>query len=214
MKTIAIIPARGGSRRIPRKNVKSFHGLPMIHYPIKTARESGLFDEVYVSTDDSEITDHAHAAGALVMQRPPDLCRDEVGTQEVAANVLRALLATEAIDAACVIYPCTPMLTVADLERGWRALQTRGTFFAFGVAQEPFGPAGAFYWGKPFAFLQNLPLEHEHSRIIPIPPERCVDVDTPHDWARAEEMYARLHGLPIPHQAEDYSWAKAEVKWT
>src|SRR5436305_466214 len=84
MSAIAIIAARGGSKRIPRKNVREFAGKPMIAWPIATALESGLFDEVIVSTDDDEVAAIASNAGAPVpFVRPAELSDDHAGTLEV-----------------------------------------------------------------------------------------------------------------------------------
>nr|HCR95516.1 pseudaminic acid cytidylyltransferase [Oceanicaulis sp.] len=77
---IAVIPARGGSKRIPRKNVRPFHGRPMISWPISAALETGLFDHVVVSTDDPEIAEVAKAAGASApFLRPAELADDFTG---------------------------------------------------------------------------------------------------------------------------------------
>lgn len=202
---VAIIPARGGSRRIPRKNIKTFHGKPIIAYSIETAQlatdsdgHTPLFDDVWVSTEDEEIAAVARRYGARVIERDSHLAQDEVGTQMVMANAIteisRRRRGVGRIIEACCIYATCPMLTNADLERGYRALRANSnTRYAFAVAEEPFGPAGYFYWGDAHAFLQAMPLVAEHSVMVPIPPERCVDINTPEDWARAEEMYAALN---------------------
>ena len=81
---IAVIPARGGSKRIPRKNIKEFCGKPMIAWSIETAKASGLFDHIIVSTDDAEIAEVAKQWGAEVpFIRPPELSNDYAGTTEV-----------------------------------------------------------------------------------------------------------------------------------
>ncbi len=83
MTAIAIIPARGGSKRVPRKNIKAFHGRPMIAYSIQAALESGLFTRVVVSTDDAEIAEVARSWGAEVpFLRPAELADDHAGTVE------------------------------------------------------------------------------------------------------------------------------------
>lgn len=84
---IAVIPARGGSKRIPRKNIKSFHGKHMIAWSIEAARSSGLFDRIVVSTDDTEIAEVAKAWGAEVpFMRPEALSDDHAGTTPVIAH--------------------------------------------------------------------------------------------------------------------------------
>lgn len=199
---VAIIPARGGSRRIPRKNIRMFHGKPIIAYSIQTAQlatEDGhrpLFDDIWVSTDDEEIAEVARRYGAKVLMRDPRLAQNDVGTQMVMAHALTDISKKlhERAYYACCIYATCPMLTNGDLERGWRALiGTTRARYAFAVCDEPhFGPAGYFYWGVADAFMNDEPLVSERSLIIPIAPERCVDINTPEDWQRAEQMYAAL----------------------
>ena len=86
---VAIIPARGGSKRIPRKNIKDFHGKPLIAYSIEAALASGLFEKVLVSTDDDEIAEVARSYGAEVpFIRPKELSDDFTGTGEVVKHAL------------------------------------------------------------------------------------------------------------------------------
>jgi pseudaminic acid cytidylyltransferase len=190
---IAIIPARGGSRRILRKNVRMFHGKPMIGYAIELAKSSMLFDRVIVSTDSEEIEAVAREYGASTIVRPAHLAVNEVGTQDVMQHAVSKLQAAPE-DLLCCIYPTVPLLTADILSRGLRALQDANKLYAFGVCDEPhFGPAGAFYWGRAFAFEVNYPLISERSLIIPIPPGQCCDINTEDDWQRAEAMYAAIY---------------------
>lgn len=109
---VAIIPARGGSKRVPRKNVRPFAGRPMIGYAIDVARRSGLFEHVLVSTDDAEVAAVARDLGAEVpFMRPAALADDFTPTVPVIAHALRA--AAELgwrVDLACCIYPAVPLL--------------------------------------------------------------------------------------------------------
>jgi pseudaminic acid cytidylyltransferase len=114
---VAVIPARGGSKRIPRKNVRPFAGRPMIAYAIEAARMCGAFAHVIVSTDDDEIAAVALAHGAeLPFRRPPGLADDHTGTVPVVAHAITELRHLGwAVDCACCIYPAVPMLQAADL---------------------------------------------------------------------------------------------------
>jgi N-acylneuraminate cytidylyltransferase len=130
---VAIIPARGGSKRIPRKNLLPFDGVPMIARSIRTALASGLFERVVVSTDDREIADLALAEGAEVpFMRPAALADDFTGT---AAVMVHALGELPAFDFACCIYATAPLLQARYLREGL-ALLTRhpDKSFAFSVA--------------------------------------------------------------------------------
>jgi len=114
---IAVIPARGGSKRIPRKNIKMFDGIPMIGYAIKVAVASNLFDQVIVSTDDDEIARVAKSYGALVpFKRPVELSDDQTVTVPVIGHAVNwSIQQGKSIEAACCIYPCVPFLTAEDL---------------------------------------------------------------------------------------------------
>lgn len=110
---LAVIPARGGSKRIPRKNIRDFGGKPMIAWSIEAARQSGHFDRVIVSTDDPEIAEVAHAHGAEVpFLRPDSLADDQVGTRPVLHHALGHFVqAGESIDYALFIYATAPFVT-------------------------------------------------------------------------------------------------------
>lgn len=113
MKNIAIIPARGGSKRIPRKNIKPFMGKPIIAYSIEAALQSGLFDEVMVSTDDEEITEIAREYGAKVpFMRSADTSNDYAGTVDVILEVLKMYKEQgNEFDTICCIYSTAPFVT-------------------------------------------------------------------------------------------------------
>jgi pseudaminic acid cytidylyltransferase len=130
---IAIIPARGGSKRIPRKNVRPFCGRPMIAYPIATALASGLFDHVIVSTEDAEIADIARQAGAEVpFTRPENLADDFAGTIPVVAHATSWTLDQGwPVEAVCCIYPTAPMISQDDLAEGLRLLEQGSHDFVF-----------------------------------------------------------------------------------
>lgn len=115
--TIAIIPARGGSKRIPRKNIQLFHGKPIIAYAIETAIESGLFSRIIVSTDDAEIAQIAKNYGAEVpFLRSNENADDFATTSSVLMEVLEQLSANgESYTSACCIYPTSPLIDSKDL---------------------------------------------------------------------------------------------------
>jgi pseudaminic acid cytidylyltransferase len=132
---IAVIPARGGSKRIPRKNIKPFCGKPMIAWSIEAAQSSGLFERIIVSTDDAEIAEVAKQWGAEVpFIRPEELSNDHAGTIEVIAHATRwALDQGFNVEAVCCIYATAPFVHVADLKRGLAALQSGNWAYAFTV---------------------------------------------------------------------------------
>lgn len=125
---VAIIPARGGSKRIPRKNIKPFAGKPMIGYAIDAALESGQFDRVIVSTDDAEIADIARNHGAeLPFMRPAELADDHTPTVPVIQHAIEACNALGwSITHACCIYPGVPFIRASDLAAAYELLEANG----------------------------------------------------------------------------------------
>lgn len=136
---LAVIPARGGSKRIPRKNIKPFCGKPMIAHSILAALDSGLFDRIIVSTDDVEIAETALQWGAEVpFMRPASLSDDHTGTMEVMAHAVDWIHANDpAYDYTCCIYATAPFIRLQDLKMG-HALVTDGqSQYAFSVTTFP-----------------------------------------------------------------------------
>lgn len=125
---IAVIPARGGSKRIPRKNIRDFAGRPMIAYAIGAARESGLFDHVIVSTDDDEIAQIARSHGAEVpFARPPELADDHTPTVPVIVHAIQACRALGwAASHVCCIYPGVPLIRAEDIAAALSLLDEAG----------------------------------------------------------------------------------------
>jgi pseudaminic acid cytidylyltransferase len=184
---VAIIPARGGSKRIPRKNIRDFKGWPMMQWPIQIAWSSVLFDEIIVSTDDDDVARLADALHCTVVRRSED--DGTKGTQEIAAEVLRM----RTCDMACVIYPCSPMLTARDLQEAYAALREQPSLaFSMSVLADPLADAGMFYFGHRWAFVNGAPLIYPHTAMIPIPSTRGIDINTQEDWDRAETMFDNL----------------------
>lgn len=123
-KTICIIPARGGSKRIPRKNVKDFLGKPIIAYSIEAALNSGLFDEVMVSTDDEEIAAIAKQYGASVpFMRSDATANDVASTKDVLREVLREYQRQgKEFDVLCCLYATAPFVTVENIRKAYEKL--------------------------------------------------------------------------------------------
>ena len=136
---VAIIPARGGSKRIPRKNIKPFAGLPIIAYSIKAALESNLFDRIIVTTDDEEIADVARSFGAEIpFIRPKELSDDHTATIPVIAHAIQTLQKQSVIHAACCIYATAPFIRSEDIVTAYNALITQNKHYAFPVTTFPF----------------------------------------------------------------------------
>jgi pseudaminic acid cytidylyltransferase len=172
LSAIAIIPARGGSKRIVRKNLKPFDGVPMIVRSIVTALRCGLFDQVLVSTDDPEIAELARASGATVpFMRPAELADDFTGTGPVIVHALNALRERgETFDYACCIYATAPLLQLRYLRQGLAALEAHPEkSFAFSVCSFAFPVQRALTLDEQGALTSLYP-EFRNTRSQDLPP--------------------------------------------
>jgi pseudaminic acid cytidylyltransferase len=137
---IAIIPARGGSKRIPHKNIKSFCGKPIIAYSIQAAKASGLFDRIIVTTDDEEIANVARSYGAEIpFMRPKELSDDHTATIPVIAHAIQTLQDQGTIiDAACCIYATAPFVRAEDINSAYAMMISHNKSYAFPITTFPF----------------------------------------------------------------------------
>ncbi|GAB3030450.1 pseudaminic acid cytidylyltransferase [Bowmanella dokdonensis] len=199
---IAVIPARGGSKRIPGKNIKPFCGKPLIAYSIEVARQTGLFDRVLVSTDSEAVAEIARQYGAEVpFVRPTELADDHTGTSPVVRHAIRYCQEQgQAIELTCCLYATAPLLQPFSLLEGLQKLeQYPDKAFAFSVSS--------------FAFpIQRALREIPRGGVEPIYPEhigkRSQDLEEAyHDagqfywgrteaWLSAKPMFAE-HSMPV-----------------
>lgn len=147
MKSIAVITARGGSKRIPKKNIKDFCGKPIMAYSVLAALESGLFDEVMVSTDDPEIARIGKEYGASVpFLRSAATSDDFATTRDVLEEVLREYRARgQEFDYLCCIYPTAPFVTPEKLKTVFRLMLERDADDASPLVRYSYPPQRAFY---------------------------------------------------------------------
>ena len=183
---LAVIPARGGSKRIPRKNIKPFGGLPMIAWSIKAALQSQCFDRIIVSTDDAEIAQVAQAHGAEVpFVRPPELSDDHTGMIPVIAHAIAWQNNNgEPAQDVCCIYATAPFLQSVDLQRGLQILQSTGAEYAFSVT----------------------------SYVFPIQRAVRITLDQRLEMFQPEHFGTRSQDLPEAwHDAGQFYWGKAQA---
>lgn len=138
--TLCLIPARGGSKRIPRKNIKQFGEKPMMAHSIMAAQASGCFSEIIVSTDDEEIANIARQYGASVpFMRPDKLANDYAGTVEVVSHAVRHMQELGWIGSeVCCLYATAPFVSPKDLQRGLTVLRDNRVDYAVSVTTFPF----------------------------------------------------------------------------
>jgi pseudaminic acid cytidylyltransferase len=162
---IAIIPARGGSKRIPRKNIKLFHGKPMIAYSIEAAKQSGCFEKIIVSTDDQQIAEVALQYGAEVpFLRPADIADDFATTLDVMQHAIVWCKDQQwAVDKVCCIYATAPFILPEDIQQGLKEICAEDVEYAFSATTFPFPIQRAITLGKDGAVSMLSP-EHTNTR--------------------------------------------------
>ena len=207
---IAVIPARGGSKRIPRKNIKEFCGKPMIAWAITTALESELFDHVIVSTDDEEIAAISIKWGAETpFSRPAELADDLTPTVPVIAHAVKACLDNAwEVKSACCIYPCAPFLQVDDLIIAFDLLQKNNADFVYPVTEYAH-PIQRAMRQLPGGQMQFISPENELTRTQDL--EKSYHDSGQFYWGRASAWleHRRMHtdglGMTIP------SWRVVDI---
>lgn len=182
---IALIPAKGTSTRVPGKNIRAFHGKPIIAYSVEAAQCAGLTP--YVSTDDEKVSMVAQECGATVIDRPHKWTLDQYGPVDVARYHLEHGDIGNP-DMVCIIYATAPMVRAADIidaESKMRGHPAVG--FIVSVGWEPLHDAAQFIWCKSWALRRRVPEFGSQTLMYPVPKD--CDINTESDWKRAEVMY-------------------------
>ena len=218
---IAIIPARGGSKRIPRKNIKYFNGKPMISWAINVAQKSQLFDYIIVSTDDIEIKYISEQYGAIVpFIRPSNISDDNTPTVPVISHAVKEIdRLYQHVDYACCIYPSSPSLIESDLIKSFNLLKSTGEDIVYPIVEYPHSIFRAMRQSKE-GKMQFLYPEYELTRTKDLE-------NTFHDsgqfywgkaaaWRKLKKMHTDGIGFRIPSyrvvdiDTED-DWKRAEL---
>jgi len=219
---VAIIPARGGSKRIPRKNIRHFCGKPMIAWSINAAQESQCFDQIIVSTDDKEIASVAEKHGATVpFMRPRTLADDHTATAPVIAHAVDWLLQQDLhVDSVCCIYATAPFINSSDIRYGLEQLQDSGCDYAFTVTSFSF-PIQRAIQINPAGRVEMFYPEHFNSRSQDVE-EAFHDAGQfywgrPQAWLEGKPAFS-ANSVPIRlprHQVQDIDtredWERAEL---
>lgn len=217
--SVCVIPARGGSKRILRKNIRSFHGRPMIGWSIQAARDSGLFERIVVSTEDAEIAAVAKAEGAEVpFVRPDALSGDHVATVPVIAHAVAALCLGPTTPVCC-LYAAAPLVQPGDLHAALELLQPFVTY-VLAVTTFPY-PVQRALRRDAEGGVMMMASEHMNTRSQDL--EEAWHDAGQFYWARAETWMAGApvfgsctRGMPLPRQrVQDIDtpedWARAEA---
>jgi pseudaminic acid cytidylyltransferase len=220
---LCVIPARGGSKRIPRKNIRPFCGKPIIQYSVEAAIQSGVFDRVVVSTDCRDIAAVAERCGAEVpFFRPAQLSDEFATTLPAVQHAIATMNSTEApVSLACCLYGTAPFVTVADIQAGFEAIKNCSTpHFVL--------PVTTF----PYCIFRSLRMSQESECEMFYPQDESTrSQDLPEAWHDAGQFYwarestwrqakgilsSKLIGIPIPrYRVQDIDtpedWRRAEL---
>jgi pseudaminic acid cytidylyltransferase len=218
---LCVIPARGGSKRIPRKNIKNFCGKPMIAWSIKVAQESQLFDRIIVSTDDEEIARIARDSGAETpFKRPVELADDLTPTAPVVGHAVESCISLGwNVEYGCCLYPCAPFLRVDDLVKSYGLAIDTDAEFVYPVTEYAHPIQRAMrqmpndtmqFYSPQFEFTRTQDLEksyHDAGQFY---------WGTASAWLENKKMHTDGIGMPIPNwrvvdiDSED-DWKRATI---
>jgi pseudaminic acid cytidylyltransferase len=219
---IAVIPARGGSKRIPKKNIKNFHGKPLIAYSIEAAKKSTLFDKIIVSTDDENIAYVAKEYGAETLQRPENLADDFTPTAPVIAHAIKSLEQDyKTINTVCCIYATAPFLQAKYLQEAYEKFFTCNVEYCFSATT--------------FAFPIQRAIQYINNRVEMFYPEhfntRSQDLEeayhdagqfyfgTPQAWIENRPVFSRESTIVVlpRYLVQDIDtledWQRAELMY-
>lgn len=177
---LGLIPARGGSKRLPGKNIRPLCGKPLIAWTIEEARKSELITQLICSTEDDDIAEVCHKYGCEVLLRPADLATDDASSIDVVRHASRVL---PGYDYVCLLQPTSPLRTAADIDRCLMfATETP-------VRTEILGPEGYVADGCCYVWPARYVHEPLVWRRVVMPPS--IDIDTEEDFLKAERMMRR-----------------------
>lgn len=224
MSIVAVITARGGSKRIPRKNIKEFMGKPMLAYAVEAAVNSKVFDEVMVSTDDVEIAEIAKQFGAKVpFMRSEKTANDFATTADVLEEVVSEYKKRgKTFDELCCIYPCVPFLTADVIKNAYEKFKTSGADRLTPVVKYSFpiqrafklNEQGLLEYREPenapkrsqdlepmyhdvgmFYFYKTEKMNSDNIAMLEMDEAMVQDIDNDSDWQMAEMKYRIMHNV-------------------
>lgn len=224
MSIVAVITARGGSKRIPRKNIKEFMGKPMLAYAVEAAVNSKVFDEVMVSTDDVEIAEIAKQFGAKVpFMRSEKTANDFATTSDVLEEVVSEYKKRgKTFDELCCIYPCVPFLTADVIKNAYEKFKTSGADRLTPVVKYSFpiqrafklNEQGLLEYREPenapkrsqdlepmyhdvgmFYFYKTEKMNSDKIAMLEMDEAMVQDIDNDSDWQMAEMKYRIMHNV-------------------
>ena len=185
---LGLIPARGGSRRVPRKNLKPLAGRPLIEWTIEAAKRSAWLDEIAVSTEDDEIHRVAVENGIAVIRRPYHLAGDTANIYDAIRHALGRMQGN--FTHVCLLHPTSPLRSVVDSDGCCALSSETGADAVVSCAVGDVVPNGAVYVGKREWILSGGNFDAPGHVRWDMPTERSIDINLPEDFAVAERLVA------------------------
>ncbi len=217
---IAIIPARGGSQRIKKKNIKKFFSKPILYWTLKVLKESKLFDKIVISTDSSEIKKvSSQLLVDEIIERPANLSDNFTVIKPVIEHAIKALSKKYKIKYVCCVYPCNPFLSINDLKKSFKILKKNLKNLVFPVTEYPHPIQRAFKLkknNKIFFFDKKNELKRTQDLIKSFHDTGQFYWGTKNNWLDKKRSYSDSIGFPISKwrsvDIDDLDdWKKAEL---
>jgi pseudaminic acid cytidylyltransferase len=217
--SFAIVPARGGSQRIKKKNIKIFHSKSILYWTIKILKKSKLFSKIVLTTEDNQIEKIANQLGVdYIIRRPPNLADNYTPTKPVIEHAIKVLSKNFKIKYVCCVYPCNPFLDFLDLKKSFEILKRNKTKFVFPATEYAHPIQRAFKLSKKKIIFYNKKYELTRTQDL---------VKSYHDvgqfywgsissWLSKKKLHSNGIAFPIPKwrgididNLED--WKRAEL---
>lgn len=170
-RSLAVIPARGGSKRLPRKNILPFHGKPILIWTLEAALKSNCFDRIICSTEDDEIAEIVQSYGFEVDKRPLDLATDKATVNQVTLDLIGRLeKQNEFFDCVAMLYATAPMRNYVDIQNTMKLLEDDGTYFAMALTNFVHSPYQVLNQAQDGSLTYSFPLiKSMKSQALPQP---------------------------------------------
>jgi pseudaminic acid cytidylyltransferase len=198
----AIIPARGGSQRIKKKNIKKFYSKPILYWTIKVLRQSRLFSKIVLTTDDNQIKKIGEQLGVdYVISRPANLSNNYTPTKPVIEHAIKVLKTKFKIKYVCCAYPCNPFLNSLDLKKSFTILKKNKKKFVFPITEYSHPIQRAFKLAKKnklIFFKKKHELTRTQDLVKLYHDAGQFYLGTVTNWLSKKKLHSNGIGLPIP----------------
>lgn len=216
---IALIPARGGSKRIVKKNSKLFFGNPIISYPIKVLISSKLFKKIFVTSDDEKLISYINKnfPNVKIIKRKKKFSTDKVKTITVVKNFIKNDLKIKKVKIICCVYPTTPLLDIKNLKLGLKVCKkfrnfvfpvlksnfTHGKFIKLkentiekvltknDYLMDNYQDSGQFYYGTLGNWVKKKKIIDKSSKCFALGDQDAIDINTIEDWNKAKKLFKK-----------------------